>query len=37
MDYTEEKLLNIDPKLVVLAPFTLSKKADKTTILAKAK
>jgi hypothetical protein len=36
-DYTEEELLNIDPKLVVLAPFTLSKKADKTTILAKGK
>ncbi len=36
-DYTEEQLLNIDPKLVVLAPFTLPKKTDKTMVLAKGK
>jgi hypothetical protein len=34
-DYTEEALLAIDPKLVVLAPFTLSSKTDKSTLLIK--
>jgi len=33
-DYTEEKLEAIDPKLIVLAPFTLTDKTDKTTLLA---
>lgn len=36
-DYTEEKLEAIDPKLIVLAPFTLSSKTDKTTLLAKGR
>lgn len=34
-DYTEEKLLSTDPKLIVLAPFTLSIKTNKTGILEK--
>ena len=34
-DYTEKELEAIDPKLVVLAPFTLSAKTNKTTLLAK--
>jgi hypothetical protein len=33
-DYTEEKREAIDPKLIVLAPFTLTDKTDKTTLLA---
>ncbi len=33
-DYTEEKLEAIDPKLIVLAHFTLTDKTDKTTLLA---
>ena len=36
-DYTEEKLEAIDPKLIVLAPFTLSSQTDKTTLLAKGR
>jgi len=36
-DYTEEKLEAIDPKLIVLAPFTLSSSTDKTTLLAKGR
>ncbi|MCP3876119.1 MAG: DUF2887 domain-containing protein, partial [Desulfobacteraceae bacterium] len=36
-DYTEEQLEAIDPKLIVLAPFTLSDKTDKTTLLAKGR
>jgi len=36
-DYTEEKLEAIDPKLIVLAPFTLSSNTDKTTLLAKGR
>jgi predicted transposase YdaD len=36
-DYTEEKLEAIDPKLIVLAPFTLTDKTDKTTLLAKGR
>jgi len=35
-DYTEKQLQNIDPKLVVLAPFTLPSKADKITLLEKS-
>ncbi len=34
-NYTEEELERIDPKLVVLAPFTLSPQTDKTTLLVK--
>ncbi|RKZ73411.1 MAG: hypothetical protein DRR19_31030 [Candidatus Parabeggiatoa sp. nov. 1] len=34
-EYTEEELERIDPKLVVLAPFTLSPQTDKTTLLVK--
>jgi predicted transposase YdaD len=34
-DYTEKELETIDPKLVILAPFTLSAKTNKTTLLAK--
>jgi hypothetical protein len=33
-DYTEEKREAIDPKRIVLAPFTLTDKTDKTTLLA---
>jgi hypothetical protein len=36
-DYTEEKLEAIDPKLIVLAPFTLSSNTDKTALLAKGR
>ena len=36
-DYTEKELEAIDPKLIVLAPFTLSGKTDKTTLLAKGR
>jgi predicted transposase YdaD len=36
-DYTQEELEAIDPKLIVLAPFTLSGKTDKTTLLAKGR
>jgi len=36
-DYTEEKLEAIDPKLIVLALFTLTDKTDKTTLLAKGR
>jgi Protein of unknown function (DUF2887) len=32
-DYTESQLLAIDPKLVILAPFTLPTTTDKTTLL----
>ncbi|TGO02125.1 hypothetical protein PN36_30055 [Candidatus Thiomargarita nelsonii] len=35
-DYTAEQLEAIDPKLVILAPFTLSAETDKTALLAKA-
>jgi hypothetical protein len=35
-DYTEEQLRNIDPKLIVLAPFTLPSKADKITLIEKS-
>jgi bifunctional DNA-binding transcriptional regulator/antitoxin component of YhaV-PrlF toxin-antitoxin module len=34
-DYTEKELQTIDPKRVILAPFTLSAKTNKTTLLAK--
>jgi predicted transposase YdaD len=34
-DYTQEKLAAIDPKLVVLAPFTVAATTNKTTLLAK--
>ena len=34
-DYTEKELETIDPKLLILAPFTLSAKTNKTTLLAK--
>ncbi|MDM8562823.1 DUF2887 domain-containing protein [Candidatus Marithioploca araucensis] len=36
-DYTEKELEAIDPKLIILAPFTLSSKTDKTTLLAKGR
>ena len=35
-DYTEAELLAIDPKLVVLAPFTLPKTTDKALVLEKS-
>lgn len=35
-DYTEKQLQKIDPKLVVLAPFTLPSKADKITLIEKS-
>jgi hypothetical protein len=34
-DYTERKLEKIDPKLIVLAPFTLPTTTDKATVLEK--
>jgi Protein of unknown function (DUF2887) len=34
-DYTEAELLAIDPKLVVLAPFTVGKNTDKAVLLEK--
>ena len=34
-DYTESKLLSIDPKLIVLAPFTLATATKKETVLLK--
>ncbi len=34
-DYTEAELLAIDPKLVVLAPFTVDKNTDKAVLLEK--
>jgi len=36
-DYTEEKLLSADPKLIVLAPFTLPTETDKALVLEKSK
>lgn len=36
-DYTEKELWTIDPKLIVLAPFTLSDTAEKSTQLAKGR
>jgi len=36
-DYTEQQLEDIDPKLIVLAPFTLPKRTGKTAILAKGR
>jgi predicted transposase YdaD len=36
-DYTEKELDEIDPKLVILAPFTLPTKTDKPTVLAKGR
>jgi len=36
-DYTEEKLKAIDPKLIVLAPFTLSAQTDKRKVLEKGR
>jgi len=35
-DYTEKKLLAIDPKLIVLAPFTISAHTQKVNLLKKA-
>jgi predicted transposase YdaD len=35
-DYTESKLLAIDPKLIVLAPFTISTHTQKVNLLKKA-
>ncbi len=35
-EYTEQKLLNADPKLIVLAPFTLDSKTGKKQLLNKA-
>ena len=34
-DYTEAELLATDPKLIVLAPFTIPKKSDKALVLEK--
>jgi predicted transposase YdaD len=34
-DYTEAELLAMDPKLIVLAPFTISKTTDKALVLEK--
>jgi len=36
-DYTEKELETVDPKLVVLAPFTLPNQIDKTTLLTKGR
>jgi len=36
-DYTETELLATDPKLIVLAPFTLSANSDKAELLDKGK
>lgn len=36
-DYTEKELETIDPKLVVLAPFTLPNQTDKATLLTKGR
>jgi hypothetical protein len=36
-DYTETELLNIDPKLIVLAPFTLDTETDKAFVLEKGR
>jgi predicted transposase YdaD len=36
-DYTETELLKADPKLIVLAPFTISTKTDKATVLEKGR
>jgi len=35
-DYTEQELLATDPKLIVLAPFTLSTQTKKTTLFKKS-
>jgi len=35
-EYTEQKLLNADPKLIVLAPFTLDSKTGKKQLVNKA-
>ncbi|MEN8221345.1 MAG: DUF2887 domain-containing protein [Pseudomonadota bacterium] len=35
-DYTENKLLAIDPKLIVLAPFTMNAHTQKVSLLKKA-
>ena len=36
-DYTESQLLSTDPKLIVLAPFTLPTKTDKVSVLEKGR
>jgi len=36
-EYTETELEAIDPKLIILAPFTLPDEADKATLLAKGR
>ncbi|MDM8514885.1 DUF2887 domain-containing protein [Desulfobacterales bacterium HSG16] len=36
-DYTEEKLVAIDPRLIVLAPFTVSLTMDKAELLSKSR
>jgi len=36
-DYTESQLLSTDPKLIVLAPFTLPTKTDKASVLEKGR
>jgi hypothetical protein len=36
-DYTEEQLIEIDPRLVMLAPFTISEKLDLSQFQLKAK
>ncbi len=36
-NYTEQELINTDPKLIVLAPFTLSNTTEKTAVLEKGR
>jgi hypothetical protein len=36
-DYTETELLNTDPKLIVLAPFTLDTETEKASVLEKGR
>ena len=36
-NYTEQELINTDPKLIVLAPFTLSSTTEKTAVLEKGR
>ncbi|HID98902.1 MAG TPA: hypothetical protein EYP59_01260 [Thiotrichaceae bacterium] len=35
IDYTESQLLNTEPKLIVLSPFTLPTETDKASVLDK--
>ncbi len=36
-DYTEEQLVKTDPRLIILAPFTLSRKVEKTSLKSKGR